>query len=338
MPAGAELMTELKASLDCDDGYIAYINGTEVGRDQVDSTEYSAFSKGTNMGEKDAVWTFPAGTLVEGENVIAVEVHQCNATSTDAWWDLALSYAASGNVEGGISVPPTGLSLAIAVSKDGEWGPLSTLSVKGEMPKSTPEEGLRLAAALTAALDGDDTLDYLVVTNVAAGEIKLDGVKIVAWNAKKNTEAKPSLTYIFPAGASLLPGASLKIEASAFPAGGKLTNSQVGLRIYSAENTLVQDVYLDAGWWNSACDETGVYFVAKTFGAEAKTVSDEKSVTYEYYQSNIKPKPAVAKEEKGGVKKWVCKVCGYVHEGEELPADFVCPWCKHPASDFEPVA
>lgn len=71
---------------------------------------------------------------------------------------------------------------------------------------------------------------------------------------------------------------------------------------------------------------------------EAKTVSDEKSVTYEYYQSNIKPKPAVAKEEKGGVKKWVCKVCGYVHEGEELPADFVCPWCKHPASDFEPVA
>lgn len=276
MPSGAESMTSLKAALDCDDGYIAYVNGTEVGRDQVDSTEYSAFSTKTNMGEKDAVWTFPAGTLVEGENVIAVEVHQCNATSTDAWWDLALSYAAPGNVEGGISVPPTGLALAIAVFKDDEWSPITTLSVKGEMPKSTPEEGLRFVEALTAALGGDDTLDYLVVTNVAAGEIELGGVKIVAWNAKKKSEADPSLTYTFPAGASLLPGASLKIEASAFPAGGKLTNSQVGLRIYSAENTLVQDVYLDAGWWNGACDETGEHFIAKTFGAEAKEHSDWK--------------------------------------------------------------
>ena len=81
---------------------------------------------------------------------------------------------------------------------------------------------------------------------------------------------------------------------------------------------------------------THTLFVAEV--TEAQTLSEEKSVTYEYYQSHIKPKPQAQKIEESGVKKWVCKVCGYVHEGEELPADFVCPWCKHPASDFEPMA
>ena len=277
MPAGAELVTELKAALDCDDGYVAYINGVEVKRDQVASTEYSAFSTATNMGEKNDVFTFPAGTLVEGENVIAVEVHQCNASSTDAWWNLALSYAQAVDVEGGLAVPPEGLTLTMRVlSQSGEWSALSTVNVRGELPQASVADGLRLAEALTSAVGGDDTLDYLVVTNVAAGEIHLGGVKIVAWNAKKNTEAKPSLTYFFPAGTSLGSGESLRIDAASFPAGGKLTNSQVGLRIYDAVGTLVQDVYLDAGWWNGACDETGEHFIAKTFGAEAKTHSDWK--------------------------------------------------------------
>ena len=81
---------------------------------------------------------------------------------------------------------------------------------------------------------------------------------------------------------------------------------------------------------------THTLFVAEV--TEAKTLSAEKSATYEYYQSNIKPKPAAKAEEKGGVKKWVCKVCGYVYEGETLPTDFVCPWCKHGADFFEPIA
>ena len=85
---------------------------------------------------------------------------------------------------------------------------------------------------------------------------------------------------------------------------------------------------------------THTLFVAEV--TEAKTLSSERSVTYEYYQNHIKPKPQVsaptqesAQEKKGG--KWVCKICGYVHEGEELPEDFICPWCKHPAEDFERV-
>ena len=68
---------------------------------------------------------------------------------------------------------------------------------------------------------------------------------------------------------------------------------------------------------------------------EAKVLSDSPSITYAYYQQHIKPKPAPKAE--GGKKKWVCEVCGYVYEGDELPADFVCPWCKHPASDFKLV-
>ena len=81
---------------------------------------------------------------------------------------------------------------------------------------------------------------------------------------------------------------------------------------------------------------THTLFVAEV--TEAKTLSNEKSVTYEYYQSNIKPKPQAPKaEEKSEKGKWVCKICGYVHEGDELPDDFICPWCKHPAEDFEQV-
>ena len=69
---------------------------------------------------------------------------------------------------------------------------------------------------------------------------------------------------------------------------------------------------------------------------EARVLSDSPSITYAYYQQHIKPKPAATPAE-GGKKKWVCEVCGYVYEGDELPADFICPWCKHPASDFKLV-
>lgn len=58
------------------------------------------------------------------------------------------------------------------------------------------------------------------------------------------------------------------------------------------------------------------------------------ALTYDYYQNYIKPKPEIKTSEK--TEKWVCKICGYVHEGP-LPADFICPLCKHPASDFEKV-
>lgn len=63
---------------------------------------------------------------------------------------------------------------------------------------------------------------------------------------------------------------------------------------------------------------------------ESQVISDEESMTYAYYHSNVKPKPQP--EKKSG---YVCKICGYVYEGDVLPDDFICPWCKHGASDFE---
>ncbi len=78
--------------------------------------------------------------------------------------------------------------------------------------------------------------------------------------------------------------------------------------------------------------ETHTLFIAEV--TEARVLSDVPSVTYEYYFAHIKPKPQPAEEKKTG---WVCKICGYVYEGEVLPPDFICPICKHPASDFEKI-
>ena len=74
-------------------------------------------------------------------------------------------------------------------------------------------------------------------------------------------------------------------------------------------------------------------FVAEV--TEAEKLSDEEPLTYAYYQKNLKPRPKAQAEKK--IIGWRCKICGYVYEGETLPADFVCPLCGHPADDFEPV-
>ena len=65
---------------------------------------------------------------------------------------------------------------------------------------------------------------------------------------------------------------------------------------------------------------------------EAQACPGEASMTYQYYLDHVKPRPQPMEEKKTG---WVCKVCGYVYEGETLPADYVCPLCKHGPEDFE---
>lgn len=70
---------------------------------------------------------------------------------------------------------------------------------------------------------------------------------------------------------------------------------------------------------------------------DMEVLSEEPSVTYDYYLKNIKPKPQVVGTTKEGKTIWRCTICGYEYVGEELPDDFICPICKHPASDFEKV-
>ena len=76
-------------------------------------------------------------------------------------------------------------------------------------------------------------------------------------------------------------------------------------------------------------DTHGMFICTVT---EARVISHVETMTYTYYQENVQPKPQTE-----GKKGWVCKVCGYIYEGDELPEDFVCPLCKHGPADFEPI-
>lgn len=81
--------------------------------------------------------------------------------------------------------------------------------------------------------------------------------------------------------------------------------------------------------------DTHTLFIAEV--DDMDVISDDKSITYEYYHNNVKPKPEAVGKTEEGKTVWRCKICGYEYVGEELPEDFICPLCKHPASDFEKV-
>lgn len=93
-------------------------------------------------------------------------------------------------------------------------------------------------------------------------------------------------------------------------------------RYINAFISLTVEKYVDV-------DTHGMFICTVT---EASVLSDKETMTYTYYQKNVKPRPKT--EKKNG---YVCKVCGYIYEGEELPEDFVCPLCKHGAADFEKI-
>ena len=76
--------------------------------------------------------------------------------------------------------------------------------------------------------------------------------------------------------------------------------------------------------------DTHGMFVCKV--TEARVISDAETMTYSYYHQNVKPRPDTENK-----KGWVCKICGYIHEDENLPEDFICPLCKHGAADFEKI-
>lgn len=99
--------------------------------------------------------------------------------------------------------------------------------------------------------------------------------------------------------------------------------------IYLAEET---NAYLSAKVISATDLGTHTLFLAEV--TDAAVISDDESVTYSYYQRNIKPAGPANTEKKKG---FICTVCGYIYEGDVLPEDFICPLCKHPASDFKPL-
>ncbi len=116
---------------------------------------------------------------------------------------------------------------------------------------------------------------------------------------------------------------------------GRNTDKFAGMEFYRSANNLA---YLPH-YANSYLSLKVVQYVdLGTHGmficsvTEARVLSDQETMTYNYYLKNVKPQPATE-----GKKGYVCKVCGFVYEGDELPADFICPLCKHGAADFEPI-
>ncbi|MBE7062741.1 MAG: MBL fold metallo-hydrolase [Ruminococcaceae bacterium] len=110
-------------------------------------------------------------------------------------------------------------------------------------------------------------------------------------------------------------------------AGTEVLRSDNGLaflpRYINAFLSLETEQYVDLG-------THGMFICSVT---EARVISDTETMTYTYYQEHVKPKPQTE-----GKKGFVCKICGYIHEGDTLPEDFVCPLCKHGAADFVPIA
>ena len=116
---------------------------------------------------------------------------------------------------------------------------------------------------------------------------------------------------------------------------GKDKNKFEGENVEKSSNGLVVlsnniNAYMSLEVKNSIDLGTHIMFICNV--VESKILNNNKTMTYDYYQANVKPIPKTEKK-----KGYVCKVCGYVYEGEELPEDFICPLCKHGASDFEKI-
>jgi len=83
--------------------------------------------------------------------------------------------------------------------------------------------------------------------------------------------------------------------------------------------------------------DLGTHILFIGYITEMETLTDTPSATYSYYQEHIKPQPQAVGQTAEGKTVWRCVICGYEYVGEELPSDFICPICKHPASDFEKI-
>ena len=116
---------------------------------------------------------------------------------------------------------------------------------------------------------------------------------------------------------------------------GRSVDKFAGQTVHRSDNGLVfLDKYINAFMSLKVEDyvDLGTHGMFICSVTEARVMSNQETMTYTYYQNNVKPKP-----ETEGKKGFVCKVCGYIYEGDELPADYICPLCKHGATDFEPI-
>lgn len=114
---------------------------------------------------------------------------------------------------------------------------------------------------------------------------------------------------------------------------GRDTDKTIGINFKRAENGIIYltdhtNAYISGRVVSSVDLGTHTLFIAEV--KEAEVLGEEESVTYSYYQKNIKPAPKKEESKKG----FICSICGYIYEGDILPDDFICPLCKHGAEAF----
>ena len=119
---------------------------------------------------------------------------------------------------------------------------------------------------------------------------------------------------------------------------GRDVDKMQGITVSRSANGIV---YLNSGETNAFISgkvidaiDVGSHTLFIADVTDGAILSDVPSAPYAYYFSSIKPKPEAAPKKKG----WICTICGYIYEGEVLPPDFICPICKHPASDFKKLS
>ena len=116
---------------------------------------------------------------------------------------------------------------------------------------------------------------------------------------------------------------------------GRNTDKFAGAEVSRSENGLVFLPYIANSFISLKVEsfvdlDTHGMFICTV--EESRILADKPTMTYTYYMDNVKPKPKTE-----GKKGYVCKICGYIYEGENLPDDFVCPLCKHGKEDFEKI-
>ena len=199
-----------------------------------------------------------------------------------------------------------------------------------------------LTYGLFALFTNDGVRDNACIINTA-GQITTDPCRITIAVNKANYSCETlKKTGVFNI-SILSESAPFEIFTRFGFASGRDTDKLAGFEsVKTSENGLkylteYSNAFISAKVVDTLDYETHTLFVAEV--TEAEVLTSEPSVTYAYYFANIKPKPK-AEEPKTEEKKivgWRCTICGYEYKGAELPSDYICPLCKHPASDFEPI-
>ena len=299
VPAGTDVASIVSVSGTAwyDDGFVMYINGVEVGRGNIGEGYAMTYETGSNetgtthVDPADHAFTFavPAGLIHAGENVVAVEVHQCHGTSSDAAWDLAMGVdtATAGTGEGGLPVPAQGLAIkARRLSQTGEWSALEDVKLAASV-LNDQALGVRVAAVYSSTADGGgDGAEFIVFTNLLDRAVSLEGLRFTCAKAG----SAPGVDITLGAGREIPANGTVTLtKAEEWPS-KKITNGAVDILVYDADGATIQTLYVDASWWPvreylndkgkvkyvCACDGTGAHFIALEFGEAVTTEAQWK--------------------------------------------------------------